>query len=141
MEGNAGPGKMIVTREPEASVKSLSIVDESIVRMIGRTSASEVEDAGRSVTGDLLLTLRPQARASTLTAELRRRIATILGIDGQTLPVDQPLIGFGLEPIRMTRLHHDIEHDCGISLRLAKFVRTSGQGLCSGSVREIGGWE
>lgn len=132
---------MIVTREPEASVKSLSIVDESIVRMIGRTSASEVEDAGRSVTGDLLLTLRPQARASTLTAELRRRIATILGIDGQTLPVDQPLIGFGLEPIRMTRLHHDIEHDCGISLRLAKFVRTSGQGLCSGSVREIGGWE
>lgn len=141
MERNSGPGKMIVTRPPKALMSPLSIMDKNNVRMTGRTSASEAEDAGHTVMGDLLLTLHPQARESAVTTELRRRIAPILGIDGQTLPEDQPLIGFGLEPIRMTRLHHDIEHDCGISLRLAKFVRTSGQGLCSGSLREIGGSE
>lgn len=95
-------------------------------------------EADRSAMGDLLRALPAEVRATAVTTELLRRIAAMLGVDQQTLPDDQQLIGLGMESVRMIKLRHDVERDYGISLAMSEFLRATVQDLCLAILREVG---
>lgn len=104
--------------------------------------APAAESTGaRSAMGDLLLAMPPEVRASAVTTELRRRIAAALGVSWQALPDDKPLIGLGMESVRMIRLRHDVERDYGVSLAMSEFLHGTVQDLCLVVLREVGGQE
>ncbi|WP_165968227.1 AMP-binding protein [Saccharopolyspora elongata] len=94
--------------------------------------------AARSAMGDLLLALPPEVRASAVTTELRKRIASALGVSWQALPDDKPLIGLGMESVRMIRLRHDVERDYGVSLPMSEFMNGTVQDLSLVVLREVG---
>jgi acyl-CoA synthetase (AMP-forming)/AMP-acid ligase II/aryl carrier-like protein len=116
-----------------------SYLDGSLVA-VGRSTAAApaVEsDGARRATGGLLLALPPAVRVTAVTTELRRRIAALLGVDPQTLPGDEPLIGLGLESVRMIKLRHEVEHGYGISLPMSEFLRATLDDLAGAVLRGI----
>ncbi|MBF6332802.1 acyl carrier protein [Nocardia transvalensis] len=55
----------------------------------------------------------------------------------QTLPDDKPLIGLGMESVRMIRLRHDVEQDYGVSIPMSEFVHATVDDLCAAVLREV----
>lgn len=136
-----------VPRTPSGKVRRRSCresyLNGSLVPLATSTwvaPAAESADA-RSAMGDLLLALPPEVRASAVTTELRRRIAAMLGVSWQTLPDDKPLIGLGMESVRMIRLRHDVERDYGVSLPMSEFLHGTVHDLCLAVLREVGDQE
>jgi aryl carrier-like protein len=118
-----------------------SYLDGSLVA-VGRSTAAApaVEsDSARRAAGGLLLALPPEVRVSAVTTELRRRIAALLGVDPQTLPGDEPLIGLGLESVRMIKLRHEVETGYGVSLPMSEFLRATLDDLAGAVLREVTG--
>ncbi len=118
-----------------------SYLDGSLVP-VGRSTAAApaaAPDGTRSAAGGLLLALPAEARGPAVTTELRRRIATLLGVHPETLPDDEPLIGLGLESVRMIKLRHEVEQGYGVSLPMSEFVRATLADLAGAVLREITG--
>ncbi|MFF5173723.1 amino acid adenylation domain-containing protein [Micromonospora sp. NPDC000089] len=74
---------------------------------------------------DMLLVLDEALRTPVLVAELRRRLAVLLGGATDQVATDVPLAGLGLESLRAIELRRDLERDLGTPLPLAEFMRGS----------------
>ncbi|UGY93640.1 non-ribosomal peptide synthetase [Streptomyces gobiensis] len=80
---------------------------------------------------DMVRGLPAELRGHVLAAEVRRRIAALLGADPHTVPGDRPLIGLGLESLRTVELRYGLTRDFGVALPMAGFLR--------GSVADVAG--
>jgi amino acid adenylation domain-containing protein len=78
---------------------------------------------------DLLLGLDPELRGPVVAAEVRRRLAALLGIPVAALEADRPLAGLGLESLRAMELRGALERDFGASLPVADFLSGSASDL------------
>lgn len=117
-----------------------SYLNGELVPLATSTRVAPVaESAGTwSAATDLLLAMPPEARASALTTQLRRRIADALGVDWRSLPEDKPLIGLGMESVRIIKLRHDVERDYGASLPMSEFIQWTVRDLALAVLREVG---
>ncbi|MGD9482024.1 amino acid adenylation domain-containing protein [Streptomyces sp. TRM70308] len=70
-----------------------------------------------------LLALPTALRPPVLAAEVRRRIALVLGTGPDAVPQDQPLVRLGLESLRTVELRHALARDFRVALPLAEFLR------------------
>ncbi|SCE99947.1 amino acid adenylation domain-containing protein [Micromonospora viridifaciens] len=78
---------------------------------------------------DMLLALDEALRAPVLVAELRRRLAALLGTTADRVSLDLPLAGLGLESLRAIELRRDLERDLGVGIPIAEFMRGTVAGL------------
>ncbi|MFG1951726.1 amino acid adenylation domain-containing protein [Micromonospora sp. NPDC048830] len=78
---------------------------------------------------DMLLALDEALRAPVLVAELRRRLAGMLGTTADKVSLDLPLAGLGLESLRAIELRRDLERDLGVGIPIAEFMRGTVAGL------------
>ncbi|SCG54237.1 non-ribosomal peptide synthetase [Micromonospora halophytica] len=78
---------------------------------------------------DMLLALDETLRTPVLVAELRRRLATLLGTTADRVATDLPLAGLGLESLRAIELRRDLERDLGVGIPIAEFMRGTVTGL------------
>jgi amino acid adenylation domain-containing protein len=86
---------------------------------------------------DMLLALDEALRAPVLVAELRRRLAALLGTTADRIATDLPLAGLGLESLRAIELRRDLERDLGVGIPIAEFMRgtvTALAGLVTGQL-------
>ena len=67
----------------------------------------------------LVESLAPDRRAPVIEAEVRRRVAGVLGTGPAGLEADVPLVGLGLESVRSIALRQALERDFGITLPAA----------------------
>ena len=117
-----------------------SYLDGSLVPLASsrRVAPTTYSSDNRSVVTDLLISLSPEVRTSAVTSELRRRIATLLGVSAQTLADDQPLIDLGMDSMQMIKFRHGVERDYGVSLPLSKFVHATVRDICLLALSNIG---
>jgi amino acid adenylation domain-containing protein len=67
----------------------------------------------------LVESLAPERRAPVVEAEVRRRVAGVLGVGPADLKPDVPLVGLGLESVRSIALRQALERDFAIALPAA----------------------
>lgn len=66
---------------------------------------------------DMLALLAPAERAPVVSAELRRRVAVLLDLDGPAeVPEDTPLILLGLDSLQLISLRHGLAEDFAVTL-------------------------
>ncbi|MEV0001654.1 amino acid adenylation domain-containing protein [Micromonospora sp. NPDC050980] len=88
---------------------------------------------------DMLLALDDALRVPVLVAELRRRLAALLGTATDRVGTDLPLAGLGLESLRAIELRRDLERDLGVPLPLVQFMRGSVTDLVRRVTDHLGG--
>ncbi|WP_091075556.1 non-ribosomal peptide synthetase [Micromonospora nigra] len=91
----------------------------------GRPAAPAASAPAPAPVRDMLLALDEALRAPVLTAEVRRRLAALLGTTADRVGTDVPLAGLGLESLRAIELRRDLERDLGVPLPLVEFMRGS----------------
>jgi amino acid adenylation domain-containing protein len=77
----------------------------------------------------MLDALDPPMRAPVVAAEVRRRIAAALAVPVADVPLDEPLVGLGMESVRAIGLRYEIERDFAVRLPAADFLNHPVPGL------------
>ncbi|MET8680169.1 AMP-binding protein, partial [Streptomyces sp. NPDC004647] len=89
---------------------------------------------------DMVLALPMELRGQVLAAEVRRRIAALLGTGSpHDVPGDRPLISLGLESLRTVELRYGLGRDFGVALPMAGFLRGSVTDVASRILRDLDG--
>ncbi|MFP3968189.1 SDR family NAD(P)-dependent oxidoreductase [Actinomadura fulvescens] len=80
-------------------------------------------DAGDWPGIDAIKELEPAAARQRVAAQIRRRIATVLGFDAERLDPAVPLTDLGLDSLVAVRIKSGVEHDLGLTVPAAVLLK------------------
>ncbi|MFI1767206.1 beta-ketoacyl synthase N-terminal-like domain-containing protein [Streptomyces sp. NPDC020800] len=72
---------------------------------------------------DRLRTLSPHRARAAASAQLRSRIASVLGLSPDRLDLGAPLTRLGVDSLLAVRIRHAVQHDFGLTLPLSLLLR------------------
>ncbi|MEU4739372.1 AMP-binding protein [Actinosynnema sp. NPDC023658] len=115
-------------------------LDGSLTPLATSADVAQADAIGsRSTVSGLLLALPPEVRAAAVAAELRGRIAGVLGVSPDALPEDKSLIASGMDSMRMIKLRQDLERDYGVTVPMSEFPRATVHDLGLAILRGVDG--
>jgi myxalamid-type polyketide synthase MxaB len=85
--------------------------------------SAPVEEGGRGLSAELILSAKPEARTDLLQTYLRQQVCRILGLRKDNLDVEHPLTNMGLDSLMALELKNRIENDLGVAVPMVEFLR------------------
>ncbi|MGA8112048.1 MAG: amino acid adenylation domain-containing protein, partial [Actinocatenispora sp.] len=133
-----------VPRRPDGTVhrdatRQRYLADELVARATSRRNTTPAAAESFGPLRGMLLALDEALRVPVLVAELRRRLATVLGTTAEKVAEDTALAGLGVESVRAIELRGDLERDLGVAVPMVEFLRGSLTSLATAVAGQLDG--